>query len=1034
MTPKILQEERKLVTVMFADLVESTQLSMQQDPEQLRGLLSAFFEEMAHQIKSFGGSVEKYAGDAIMAVFGVPRVHEDDAERAVRAAIAMLETLDKLNPTFEEEYNSRLQLRIGIATGEVVAATQETREFMVTGEVANLASRLQSAAPGIVVSEETHRLLDPLLESKRLERLSLKGFAKPVKAYSVIGIRQLERKPRGIPGLLSPMVGRDREIDILNRCMEDLQQARGQIISIIGEAGLGKSRLKIELREGLPGDVRWLEGRCYAHTQTTSYAPFIQILKTVFQLGAAAPQVVARTKLRAALRSLAEERYDQVLPVVAHLLDIELETGQLHISSQDPRALQSQLVVAMRVLIDALSAQKPLILAFEDIHWADAASIELLTVLMELTDFLPLMILVVCRPDIEGGSWEFRFHAQRNYPHRITEIQLNALDREQAELMVRNLLKATELPEGLQGMILERSDGNPLFLEEIIRTLIEENVLRRERDSWIAPKKMDRLKIPGILRGVIAARIDRLPKTAKIVLQNASVVGRVFAYRAIQALTESDGEFDRSLAHLLRDGFIREQARLPEVEYLFKHVLTQEAAYSSILDDQRRVLHRKFAILLEQEGLNVSDEQAAVMAYHWLRAEEWEKALEYTLQAAERARKLHARPEALTHYWQALELLDKLPRTDKRRRTHINVMISLSLITTSFRNADEHREFLRHIEEAIAGATDSGDNACVSLLESTKAVFTLDENLFITAIQHARESGDKLALANTLSRYANIYLGAIGQYEKALTHIGEAVGLLEGEGATYNQALTMASGGRCYCARAGKLEEALNYAAKARQIGEATDDIRLRAWSAMEAEPYLYKGLWEQVVRVAEGGLPAAWEIGEWSVIFWSSAWLGIACLKLGRLKDATRVLERPLKESEARSVPPYFVAYLQIAAAQHQLALDKPAKALDAARKALHLAEQSFRLEQGAANRVLGQVYKALRNRDEADAAFRQSVQILGEIQSRPELAQTLLAYGHFKAEDGSDEGRTLIQRALSLFEEMEATGWINEARAAFD
>jgi len=252
MTPKILQEERKLVTVVFADLVGSTELAVQQDPEQLRGLLSAFFEEMAQQIRSFGGTVEKYAGDAIMAVFGVPRVHEDDAERAVRAAIAMLETIGQLNPTFEQEYNSRLELRVGIATGEVVAATQETREFMVTGEVANLASRLQSAASGIVVSKETHRLLEPLLESKRLDHLSLKGFSESVTAYRVIGLRQLDRKPRGIPGLHSPIVGRDRETEILNRCVEDLQRARGQIISIIGEAGLGKSRLKIELREGLP--------------------------------------------------------------------------------------------------------------------------------------------------------------------------------------------------------------------------------------------------------------------------------------------------------------------------------------------------------------------------------------------------------------------------------------------------------------------------------------------------------------------------------------------------------------------------------------------------------------------------------------------------------------------------------------------------------------------------------------------------------------------------------------------------------------
>ncbi len=217
---------------MFADLVGSTELTVRQDPEQMRGLLTAFFEEMAHQIRAFGGTVEKYAGDAIMAVFGVPRVHEDDAERAMRAAIAMQETLVQLNPVFELDYNTRLELKIGIATGEAVATTKETREFMVTGEVATLAARLQSAGSGIVVSEETHRLLEPLLESQRLDHLSLKGFAAPSTAYRVTALRPLDKKPRGIPGLHSPVVGRNHEMETLHRCVEDLQRARGQIISI----------------------------------------------------------------------------------------------------------------------------------------------------------------------------------------------------------------------------------------------------------------------------------------------------------------------------------------------------------------------------------------------------------------------------------------------------------------------------------------------------------------------------------------------------------------------------------------------------------------------------------------------------------------------------------------------------------------------------------------------------------------------------------------------------------------------------------
>ena len=335
-------EERKVVTVLFADLAGSTELALQQDPERLRSLLSAFFEEMAQQVRTYGGVVEKYAGDAVMVVFGVPQVHEDDAERAVRAAVAMRESLVQLNPMFEQEYGVRLELRVGIATGEAVAVTEPTREFLVTGEVTNLAARLQSAAPGVVVSGETYRLVRALVESEPLEALSLKGFPMPVTAHLVTGLRP-GPTPRGIEGLSSPVVGRDREMGALRRCAEDLARGRGQIVAITGEAGIGKSRLKNELRDSPPQNVRWLEGRCQAFTQTASYAPLVQVLRTVFQLSGAEVPQVARTKLRVTLRSLVGDKYGQVHPAVAHLLGMEREPGQLLPATTDPRALQTQL-------------------------------------------------------------------------------------------------------------------------------------------------------------------------------------------------------------------------------------------------------------------------------------------------------------------------------------------------------------------------------------------------------------------------------------------------------------------------------------------------------------------------------------------------------------------------------------------------------------------------------------------------------------------------------------------------------------------
>jgi class 3 adenylate cyclase/tetratricopeptide (TPR) repeat protein len=1016
--------------VLFADLAGSTELAVRHDPEQLRALLSAFFEEMAQHVHAYGGTVEKYAGDSIMAVFGVPATHEDDAERAVRAAFAMRHGLAQLNPVFEQEYGVHLALRVGIATGEAVAASDEASEFLVTGEVANLAARLQSEIGGIVVSQDTHRLVGPFVESERLTSLVLKGFPQPVTAYRVTGLRS-GGTPRGVPGLTSPVVGREPELSRLQQCVEELRRGRGQVVSLVGEAGLGKSRLKIELRDHLPEGVRWLEGRCQAYLQTTSYAPFIQVLRALLQLGGGEPEAVARTKLRAGLRGLVGEGHAQVQPAVGHLLGIPVETTASGLAPGDPRALQSELLLVVRAIIEGLAKRAPVILAVEDLHWVDAGSMELLTLLMELTDFAPVMLLVTSRPEVEGRAWDVRFHAQRNFPHRLTEIPLAPLTPEHAERLVGNLLHVSELPEPLRVQILERAEGNPFFVEEIIRGLIEQRVLRRDGERWVADTDPGRLAIPGTLRGVIAARIDRLPAEAKRVLQQAAVVGRFFGYGALQALGGRD-DLDRALAQLLRAELIREWARLPEPEYLFKHALTQEAAYASILGESRRGLHHRLATHLEETASAIVDEQPAFLAHHWLLAEKWGEALRYTLEAATRAQKLYARSEAIGHLWQALDLLDRLPRTAERDRTHVQVVLALLRLPGWMRGEAGLREGRRHLDEAIREAGEDGDPASLADLESMKGLLLEDEELLKRSLARAEESGDAPTMASTTQRYAE-YLGRHGRYEEALVYVPRAVEILKARGDQFGLATWMGYTGRCYSSRAGKLSEAFRYAAGAREAATAAGDRRLKAWRAMEAEPYLYEGGWEEVVRAAEEGLPTSWEIGEWAAILFPSAWLGIAYAKLGRLADARRVIGRALTEGQARTVSPYSVTYLHIALAQLHLAEGEPEDALAVAQKARELADRSgFRLEIGAAHRVLGEAHEHLGHTEEADRAFQDSVAILEEIQSRPELGQTLLAYGRFLARTDPTGGRFLVERALRLFEEMGATGWAEEARRA--
>ncbi len=845
-------EERKLVTVLFADLARSTELATGRDPEQLRSLLSAFFEEMAQQIQAFGGTVEKYAGDAIMAVFGVPQVHEDDAERAVRAAMAMQQSLAQLNPVFAQEYGVSLELRIGIATGEAVAAAGPSREFMVTGEVANLAARLQSVAAGVVVSEETHRQLEALLETEAISPLTLKGFAGPVRASRVTALRAVEGRARGGIGLSSPVVGREREMDALRRCADDLARGRGQIVVIVGDAGLGKSRLKIELRENPPAGVRWLEGRCYAYTQGTSYGPLIQVLRAVLGMSESEAPALARTRLRAGLRSLLEARGDQHRAVLGQLLGVDPEPGAAPV---DPRALQTHLILALRAVVEALLSRGPVILAIEDLHWADTATLETLTLLTEITDLLPVMMLVTSRPEADKAAWDLRFHVQRNFPHRLTELTLQPLDGAASERLVANLLHISSLPGALRQKVLDLAEGNPLFVEELLRSLIEQGDLRREGERWTAAGDVDRLALPTTLRGVIGARIDRLAPPVKATLQRAAVVGRFFGHGALQALADDHDDLDRALAQLLRAELIREWARLPEREYIFKHALTQETAYAGILLAERRTMHRRLAEHLEANTAGTGGDQAAVLARHWLRAEEWEKALRFTLLAAERARKLYARPEAIANYWQALELLGRLSGSEERRRLHADALLSLVELPGWRRNDEERIAGFEHIESAWRAAAGVGDQALMTRLETIQGWLRQDEPAILRAVDRAEIAGDDSVRA-FVGLYYGGYLGQVGRYEASLAHIGRSIELLERLGQVHQQGYEMASGGRCYSARAGRLSEALGYAARARRLAETLEDPRLKAWRGMEAEPFMYMGLWGDVVRVAEEALP----------------------------------------------------------------------------------------------------------------------------------------------------------------------------------
>lgn len=1024
--------ERRQLTIVFCDLVDSTALTSRLDPEEMRDLLASYRAVVAEVVREFGGYVAKYLGDGALAYFGYPQAHEHDAEQAIRAGLALIERVARL-----EIGANALASRVGIATGLVVVGdlirSGESQERGVVGDAPNLAFRLQGfASPNVVlVAEGTRRLVGDLFAYRDLGAIMVKGFAEPVLASQVLGEGTVESRFEALRSAsLTPLVGRDEELHLLLRRWAQAKVGEGQIVLISGEAGIGKSRIAAALQERLqlerPILLRYF---CSPNRRDSALFPITAQLERAASFARDDVPSVKSQKL-AALLSKTSKGLPELEAAFADLLGLPTRDGHPSLPS-DPREKRERILSALVHYLEDLARQQPLLLLFEDAHWSDSTSLELVDRFAERIRKLPALMVMTFRPEFEP-AWAGQA--------QVTSLLLSRLGQRETVALAGGVAGGKALPTEIMNRIIEHTDGIPLCIEELTKAMLESNFLREESGQFILSGPMQSLPIPSSLNDSLMARLDRLGPV-KEVAQIGAAIGREFTFDILKAVIGRPGDrLGGELDQLVEAGLIFRRGGSQETSFVFKHALVQDAAYGTLLRGRRQELHSKIAKALEElvaprlrQDMSVG-ERSALLAHHCLRAEEWEKALTYTLEAAERARLLFARPEAINHNWQALDLLERLPRTSERNRVHCDVLVSMFLLPGWRRDEDSEARLFRHVDQALAAATAAGESADMAKLEALKASHEGNKALFESAIRHAHEGGDGLVEARVNVRYGG-YLGVHAQFEASLAHTARAIDILGVLGERVEQARTMATIGRCYSARAGRLDQAMAFAGQARSVANEVNDPYLRAWTAMEAEPLYYRGQWDEAVRIAEDALPAAWEIREWIVVCASSAWLALACLKLGQPDNARRVLDRVFAE-----VPPHFyklsshaIQYAEIANAELQLAMGQLNEALTTVRQALTGAQRDDnRLEVVAGHRVLGQVLDAMGERAEADAAFRRSLEVLDTIQCPPELAQTLLAYGRFRKGDNTQGDRALIERALSLFEEMKATGWIEEARRA--
>src|SRR3954453_19517585 len=613
--------QRKLVTVLFADVAGSTQLGEQLDPEQLRAVMDIYFTAMRTEIEAEGGTVEKFIGDAVMAAFGVPLAHEDDAARALRAGLRMLGRVPEVNRDLERVHGVRLQIRIGVHSGEVLATVDpDPGEAMVTGDAVNAAARLQTAAhPGeLLASERTMAAARGFAVEDR-GTYELKGERERVRAFVVL--EETGGPTRGLPGFHAPMVGRDPELDLLRSVFErTAREGRPHLVTIYGEAGVGKSRLTREFlswsssRADAPTT---LAGRCLAYGDGITYWPPAEILKVHASILDSDPTELAIEKVRKSGRDLLtlDVSAEPARATAALAYTIGLQDPDISFADLDPKDVRAEVHAAWRSFFTALGERGPVVVVVEDIHWADPALLDLLE---ELTDRVsgPVVFLCPSRPDLTATrpGWG---GGRRN----TSSVALDPLTAEESDELIRALLAVDDLPPSVHDRILERAEGNPFFLEEIVRRLVDGGLIEYVDDRWRATEGIEEVEIPDTVQAVLAARIDLLDPNDKRIAQAAAVVGRVFWPGPVADLAGAEaGGLDDALRRLEDRELVLSRpgsSLAGEPEYIFKHVLTRDVAYESLPRTQRPRAHAAVAAWPEATAGDRSFEFAEVLAYHY---------------------------------------------------------------------------------------------------------------------------------------------------------------------------------------------------------------------------------------------------------------------------------------------------------------------------------------------------------------------------------------------------------------------------------
>jgi class 3 adenylate cyclase/tetratricopeptide (TPR) repeat protein len=1041
--PQAIDGERKTVTALFVDIKGSMELIEDLDPEEARGLVDPALKLMMDAVHRYEGYVAQSTGDGIFALFGAPVAHEDHPQRALHAARRMQEDLKRYADKLRERGQPPLSVRVGVNSGEVVVRSIQTgdahAEYTPIGHSISLAARLQTlAAPGsIVIGKSVQKFVEGYFQLKALGASRIKGVSEPIEVFEVTGLGPLRtRLQRAAGGGLTRFVGREREMDALKHAAEQAKQGHGQIVAVMAEAGIGKSRLFFEFKAISQSGWMMLETFSVSHGKASAYLPVVDLLRNYFDITMADDERKRREKVAGKITIL-DRSLEDTLPYLFSLLGIV--EGNDPLAQMDGQIRKRRTLETIKRIVLRESLNQPLVLIFEDLHWIDDETQALLNLLADSIATAKILVLVNYRPE---------YSHQWNSKTYYTQLRLDPLSKESAEEMLSALLGNDKDLIPLKRLIIERTEGTPFFMEEIVQSLFEDDVLKRNGAVKLG-KSMKAVKVPATVQGVLAARIDRLPAEEKELLQTLAVLGREFPLGLVQRVTRKpDDELERRLSRLQAGEFIYEQPASGNVEYTFKHALTQEVAYNALLVERRRLLHECAGQALESIFAGQLEDHLDELARHYGRSGNPGKAIEYLRLAAHQAAQRSSYQEAIAYVNSALEILAGVPQSEQRDRDELLLRVTLGVSLMAAKGFDSD-ELERSFARGSVLARELKETIFLFAMLNGLWGFHFTRGHLKLALEISQEV---MAVAEQLNDPGSIRdahsamgatLGYAGDLLSARRHLEQAAALTDAPramGMPYR--FGPEPGVLCLTALAGVLfelgypDQALKRAYEAMAAVDAdSDPFSLVMAMAFAAEIHCSRreaAKGEELARAllaicAERGYP-----------FWQSVgrrMLGWALGQQGQVREAIELMEqeiRGLTGPQAEMV--HIMALLSIADCYEMIG---------EAPRALALLDQWRAVRDKLELGMRDSVYYRLRGRlflqsgadEEAEKTFRKAIEVALVRNARSEELRSMLYLARLLVKQGRrDEARSMLADIYDWFTEGFDTADLKDAKALLD